>query len=1000
MPVQFLSPNQIAQYGRYAADPSPKQLARYFHLDDADLGVMDIWREDHTRLGFAVQLCTVRFLGNFLTDWAELPLVILVYLAKQLGIKDTSVWQRHYVGSKTQKRHRQFIREHYGYEDFHRSRKTFNMLRRLYIRAWVTEERPLVLFDFATTWLVQNKILLPGASVLERLVARVIDRSNERLWRELTETIDEIQAKHLLTLLEIVDDKRVSRLEWLRREERRASSRTIVSAINRLNAVRSLGVGQIGLSTLPLGRIKAMARYGLLAWAQTIENLEEKRRLATLLVLAQELEAVVQDEVLDLFIMIITNKFKEAEKEGVKERLKALAKYDTAALSLRDACLFLLNDGLSDVDLRRIIFSHISREQLTEATEVVGQESGRHAPTYYNRLDTRYRSIRLFLLPFLSDITFARTPSGRSVLEAWQFLYRLDYERPAPDLQDAPRDVVGSAAWRAVVFMDEELIDRRYYTFCVLHQLVEALQRRDVFVAPSRKWQDQRLQLLHGEAWRKVRPQICLALGRTTIGEEEMSKMAKQLDHQYRRVAKRFEENKGVMIKNDGKYDRIQVRRQKKLRRGERLKRLQEDVYSLLPQVDLPELLLEIHALTHFADEFTHISEDRSWVENLPLSICAVLMAVACNIGIDAVEQLGVSALERERLLWVQHNYIRDETLAKANARLVNAQANIPLAKLWGSGDVASADGLRFRVPIETLNADYSWKYFGEGKGVTYFTFMSDQFTEFHGIVIPGAVREALYILDGLLEQQTTLKPVEIMSDTAGYTDIVFGLFYLLGYQFSPRLRDIGKTRFWRINQKARYGALNKVARHKINTERIVENWDDLLRVAGSLKLGKISASDLMSTLQASKNSSALAKAIAEVGRIAKTMYLLNYIDDADYRRRILIQLLRGERRHRLARTVFHGNKGEVRQKYQEGQEDQLGALGLVVNMIVLWNTIYMNKAIDYLRASGMEIRDEDVKRLTPLGFEHIRFLGRYDFTLKVKTEVGGLRPLRQKRTS
>jgi TnpA family transposase len=200
----------------------------------------------------------------------------------------------------------------------------------------------------------------------------------------------------------------------------------------------------------------------------------------------------------------------------------------------------------------------------------------------------------------------------------------------------------------------------------------------------------------------------------------------------------------------------------------------------------------------------------------------------------------------------------------------VAAQADSSLAQLWGGGAVASADGLRFRVPVETLNADYSWKYFGEGKGVTYFTFMSDQFSEFYGVVIPGAVREALYILDGLLEQQTMLKPVEIMSDTAGYTDIVFGLFWMLGYQFSPRLRDIGKTRFWRTNKKARYGPLNKVARHHVNTKRIVENWDDLLRVAGSLKLGKLSASDMMGTLQAGKSSSALAKAIAEVGRIAK----------------------------------------------------------------------------------------------------------------------------------
>ena len=205
-------------------------------------------------------------------------------------------------------------------------------------------------------------------------------------------------------------------------------------------------------------------------------------------------------------------------------------------------------------------------------------------------------------------------------------------------------------------------------------------------------------------------------------------------------------------------------------------------------------------------------------------------------------------------------------------------------------------------------------------------------------MVIPGAVREALYILDGLLEQQTTLEPLEVMCDTAGYTDIVFGLFWLLGYQFSPRLKDISKTRFWRVDKRARCGALHQVARHPIRTDRIVENWDDLLRVAGSLKLGDLSASALMRTLQASKQSS-LSKAIVELGRFAKTLHLLQYIDDACYRRRILIQLNRGELRHRLARAVFHGRSGELRQKYQTGQEDQLGTLGLVVNMIVLWNT-------------------------------------------------------------
>ena len=128
------------------------------------------------------------------------------------------------------------------------------------------------------------------------------------------------------------------------------------------------------------------------------------------------------------------------------------------------------------------------------------------------------------------------------------------------------------------------------------------------------------------------------------------------------------------------------------------------------------------------------------------------------------------------------------------------------MQEVWGGGEVASADGLRFVVPVRTINAGPNPKYFRGGRGVTYYNFTSDQYTGFHAIVIPGTLRDSLFILDGLLEHQTSLQPTELMTDTAGYSDVVFGLFWLLGYQFSPRLADLGDLRFWRMNPAADYG--------------------------------------------------------------------------------------------------------------------------------------------------------------------------------------------------
>ena len=433
-----------------------------------------------------------------------------------------------------------------------------------------------------------------------------------------------------------------------------------------------------------------------------------------------------------------------------------------------------------------------------------------------------------------------------------------------------------------------------------------------------------------------------------------------------------------------------------KLEEPPSLTRLSRKVNELLPKVDLTELLLEIHAHTGFADEFTHVSESNARADDLSISICAVLLAEACNIGLEPLAKRNVPALTRYRLNWVKQNYLRAETLVRANARLVDHQLTLPLANKWGGGEVASADGLRFVTPIRTINSGPNRKYFGSKRGITWYNFVSDQYSGFHGIVVPGTLRDSIFVLEGLLEQQTGLNPTEIMTDTAGTSDMVFGLFWLLGYQFSPRLADAGEAVFWRLDKSIDYGVLNDLARGYANPQRIEQHWDDMMRIAGSLKMGTVQASELIRSLLKSERPSSLAKAIIEVGRINKTLYLLNYIDDEDYRRRILTQLNRGEGRHSVARAICYGRYGEIRKRYREGQEDQLGALGLVTNALVLWNTIYMQAALDYLRQQLFEIRREDEARLSPLAYEHVNMLGHYSFTLAENVMKGKLRALNQ----
>ena len=656
-----------------------------------------------------------------------------------------------------------------------------------------------------------------------------------------------------------------------------------------------------------------------------------------------------------------------------------------------------LDPAYTDLDAARAaVFERVARRDLVAAADVIEglaqPESEDHVCKY---VADQYGRVRRFLSVLLETISFEGTAGATPLLQAWNGLRELDHRKILRE-GEVTMTVIPST-WRPYVVDAAGVVDRTAYTMCVVERLWRGLLRREVFAPGSKRWGDPRTYLIPEEVWTTERPKVCRMLNLPATADSFIDLLRAEVDASYHQTADRFDENDALRIEEIDDQEKFVLEPLEAERDRPSLVRLREQVDALMPRIDLPDVLLEVDAWTNYTDEFTHISEGRSRVEHVATSICAVLLAEACNIGLEPVVRRGSSALARDRLSWISQNYVRADTLRRANTRLVNFQDAIPLAKHWGGGDVATADGLRFVVPVRTINAAPNPKYFDVRRGVTYYNYSSDQFTGFHSIIIPGTIRDSLFILAGLLEQDTSLRiqPKELMCDTAGYSDLVFGLFRLLGYQFSPRIADLGDARLWRFDREANYGQLDGIARNTLNPELIRSKWDDVLRVAGSLMRGRVHATDLLRVLQADGHPTPLARAIAEIGRCQKTVHLLRFVDDKTYRRRIKVHLNRHEGRHSLAREVFHGRRGELHQRYREGQEDQLGALGLVVNAIVLWNTRYMDAALRHLRESGVEVDPEDVAHLSPLGFDHINLIGRYHFGLPESVRRGELRALR-----
>ena len=991
MPSRFLSDEQLTRYGRYAGDPNEEQLARYFHLDAADRELVGAMRGAHNRLGFAVQLGTARFLGAFLDDPTQTPPAVIAAVARQLGDAAPPGLDA-YRDGRQRWRHAATIREQYGFRDLEEDpAASFRLTRWLYVLCWTGDDRPGLLFDRATTWLLAHKVLLPGVSTLERLISRVRHRATLRLWQRLTQALTAEQREKLVALV-TSDDEVLATLDDLRAASKRRTPAELLQHLERIDTIRSHGLGLAPAADLPATPLGRLARNARTAKPANLAALQEPRRVeprgspdtATLAALFQTLEATALDDAVELFDALAADIFSQAEEAHSKSRLRSLRDLDAAAIMLRDVGQHVVADEDGDLPLaewKAALFEQIARIDIQAAMASVDGLVTKPDDRRYQELRPQWRRVRALF-------------SGQPVIAA------LDYLRGVKDwnksrMADAPTQFIGAAWKRHALDGAGRVADSRAYVFAALDAFRTGLKRRDVFVPAGRRYADPRQGLLSGEAWNAARLTVCRALDRSPDAETEVGDLTARLDRAWHQVAANLPNNPAARIERRNDRDELVLSPLDKLERPPSLIALQSAISARMPKVDLPDVMLEVATRSGFADVFTHVSERHARVEEFTTSLCGGLIAQACNIGFEPLVRTDQPALSRERLSWVSQNFIRPETIAAANARIVAAQNALPIAHIWGNGEVASADGIRFVAPSHAIHAGPNPKYFGAGRGITYYNLVSNQFTGLNAIVVPGTLRDSLVILGLLLGQETDLEPTEIMTDTAAYADTIFGLFWLLGYQFSPRLADIGDARFWRIDRAADYGPLNGLARNRINTDLVTRNWEDMLRLAGSLKLGRIHAGAIMRVLQVKDRPTTLARALAELGRIIKTLHMLGYIDSKEKRRRILTQLNRQEFRHRLARRVCHGDRGEIRKAHRHEQEEQLGALGLTLNAIALWNSTYIQAAIGQLTQEGWSISDADIARVSPLLFKHINFLGRYAFDLPPAIRDGALRLLR-----
>ncbi len=557
-------------------------------------------------------------------------------------------------------------------------------------------------------------------------------RANERLWQRLTERVTPAQRERLENLVVVPETDRRSPLDRLRDGPVLQSPAELGRAVERLEEIQRIAADLPSLDRLPTSRITGLARFANAAKANAVARLPDDRRIATLLAFVHTLEASAHDDVLDLFDVVVTGMFSDAKSVGQKDRLGSIRCLDAAAQKLKQACAVLLDETTSNAGVRPAVFSLISRAELAEAVAQIDTLTRPHDDLYFKELRAQHRRLR-FIPALLRATPFAAAPAGKPILEAIDYVRTMldEKKRPGP----APTAFVPEG-WMRQVRDESGAIDMTGYRLCLLDTMRAAIRRRDLFVGPSFRYSDPRKGLLDGAAWEAARPAVCRTLGVSSKASEEIQRLSQRLDEAFRHTAANLPKNASLRIEEISDDPDLVLSPLNKLEEPQSLLDLRSAVDARMPRVDLPELVLEIHARTGFVDAFCHASEARARAQDIATSVSAVLVSEACNTGLEPMIRADVSALRRSRLGWVKQNYIRADTLTAANAKLVAAQNSIDLVQAWGGGEVASADGIRFVVPIRTIHAGPNPKYFGRERGVTYYNMTSDQYTGLNGVVV------------------------------------------------------------------------------------------------------------------------------------------------------------------------------------------------------------------------------------------------------------------------
>lgn len=963
-------------------------LAETWFLWPPELGLLKN-KTGATRMGFAILLKFFQSEGRFPIDAGEIPSMVVRFIADQIGM-DPAVFGHYPWDGATIKRHRAEIREWCGFREFTRTDQ--DALKGWLIQKVIPlEHRPDCLTEAMHQWCRGLRIEPPAEDHGQRILNSALQGHETTFTQSLFGKLGKQSVDRLDGLLKVQpseEDPDWTPWQNLKADPGKAGVESVKATATRLRELKEVG--------LPLGLFKdappkLIERYAKRA---AVEEPHELRRhggplRATLLsAYLHRRSAELTDHLVDLLIETIQKMTKRAHKKVEEELADQLQKVPGKVgvlIRMAEASL-----DSPEGAVKEVIYPVASEKLLRSIIEEIKTNGPAYQGTVRLVLKRSYGAHYRRMLPELIEALAFRctNPRHQPVLKALDLLKaHLKTKGTAyPEGVKVPLEGVVSSAWMPHAIEAEgnpPRINRIAYEVCVLRALRERLRCREIWVVGARRYRD---------------PDDDLPQDFDAKRADYYAELGIPMDANAFTGAIRTELNEALKALNDGMPDNPKVKILPKkdgwisvtpfdaLPDPENLGGLKREVWQRWPSTSLLDVLKEADFLTGFTQAFrSPTPRERMEPSVLRRRLLLCLYGLGTNTGLKSMAADPED--DYKDLLYVRRRYLSIEGLRQAIAQVVNATLAVRLPHIWGEGTTACAsDSKQFGAWDQNLLTEWHHRY--GGRGVMVYWHVEKKSVCIYSQFKRVSSSEASAMIEGVLRHCTEMEVERQYVDSHGQSEVAFAFCRLLGFDLMPRIKAIHSQRLYRAETGQTFPNLDLVlASRSIDWTLIEQQLDAMVKHAVAMKRGMADAESLLRRFTRSSTVNSAYKALSELGKAIKTIFLCRYLGSEDLRREVNEGLNVVESWNAANGFIFYGRGGELSTNRREDQEMGLLCLHLLQSSLVYINTLMIQQVFSEGDWSE-RMTPRDLGALSPLLTQHINPYGRFELDLDARLEL------------